>query len=623
MIVRGILLLICLVWFCHLVGYIVCMKGRRDTKFSLYLVTGFQWIIAVFEIVALPFMLIGTKFSYLSVSVSFLILIIGILGFLYKKNNRNREEKRLSLKKYIKNHFYLFIIFCMVFIITLFSTFLYHEDDDDGYYIAISNIAVEQNRIEFANGYVYNGTEDGGSPGFQPPVVSWELFVAYLASVFHIPPVVVYHTVLPLLLIPLCFMSVYNIGRKLFKDKKKVSFLLFFYLMLNVFSGYLVRSPGCFLLLRIWQGKALLANFVFPMMIYQQIEDYEDSSEKVAWISKGMTMISGAAFSIVGIYLVPICYFVLELPYLLWLAINRNKKIWKVLKVIAVFLVPGILLGGLAFAYVISTSSGINYLNKEPTHWAVWFLVTIGTWNKGYIMLYFISVIFILYFKQKRQVFLFVLSGICLLLTFLNPLVSDFISQKVTGVDVYWRLWWILPMNITIAVAFSEVAIKLLHWKQKFFIFCSVLFIYLLGVNIYQKDLFFDSFRNLYKIPNEIIDLSNHILEKNSKPMILFAEDLSPKVRQYTSNISVPLARGMSGANSLIKETEVTYQQLYNAIYIDNDIRDSRKEEALEALQVDYIVIANKDLLLRQNGIYKKEQDFGVFRIYSKEGIPE
>ncbi|MCI9138186.1 MAG: hypothetical protein HFI78_00345 [Lachnospiraceae bacterium] len=581
-------------------------------------------MIALFEIVALPFMIIKTKFDYLAYTFSFFILVIGFFCFFYIKKQKKRERRLGDIKGIINNYFFFLPVFTMILIVTCLCAFLYHEDDDDGYYISISNIAVEENRIEFANDYVYNGTEEeGGNQGFQPPIVSWELFIAYLSRMFQIAPVVIYHTILPLILIPFCFAVIYNIGKSLFKDKERVAALLFFYVVLNIFSGYLVRSPGCFLFLRIWQGKALLANLVFPMMLYQQIEDYEHQDEKVAWVRKLMIMISGGAFSIVGIYLVPICYIVLEFPYLVWLIINKDKKIRKVIKIISIFAVPALFIGGGAFLYVISTSSGLDYWNKEPVSWKVWYLVTIGTWDKGYMLLYIISVITILFLKQKRQVFLLIFPGVCLFLSFLNPLFSDFISQKITGVDVYWRLWWILPMYITIAVAFSNILPIFMKVKKQIFIFCSVLLVYFLGVNIFQRELFFDSYRNLYKLPNEIIYLSDYMLEKRNTPSVLFEEDLSPKVRQYTSRISVPIARGMPDNESLIKGTDVSYEQLYNAIYNNYNVTKSSEEEALKMLNVDYIVVANRDLRLRKDSVYKKEQDFGVYRIYSKEGILE
>ena len=79
----------------------------------------------------------------------------------------------------------------------------------------------------------------------------------------------------------------------------------------------------------------------------------------------------------------------------------------------------------------------------------------------------------------------------------------------------------------------------------------------------------------------------------------------------------------MPDNESLIKGTDVSYEQLYNAIYNNYNVTKSSEEEALKMLNVDYIVVANRDLRLRKDSVYKKEQDFGVYRIYSKEGILE
>lgn len=93
MITRGIILLVCLVYFSYLVGSTVCITSKRNTNFSLCLVTGFLWIIALFEIAAMPFMIIKTKFDYLTYTFSLIALAIGLFCFFYLKKQKKRKKK--------------------------------------------------------------------------------------------------------------------------------------------------------------------------------------------------------------------------------------------------------------------------------------------------------------------------------------------------------------------------------------------------------------------------------------------------------------------------------------------------------------------------------------------------
>ena len=98
MVARGLILLVCLVYFSYLVGSSVCITSKRNKNFSLCLVTGFLWMIALFEIVALPFMIIKTKFDYLAYTFSFFILVIGFFCFFYIKKQKKRERRLGDIK---------------------------------------------------------------------------------------------------------------------------------------------------------------------------------------------------------------------------------------------------------------------------------------------------------------------------------------------------------------------------------------------------------------------------------------------------------------------------------------------------------------------------------------------
>lgn len=59
------------------------------------------------------------------------------------------------------------------------------------------------------------------------------------------------------------------LGRRLFgKERRLAGFFLILVCLLHIFSGYSVYTQGTFLLVRIWQGKAILAAALIPAVYY-------------------------------------------------------------------------------------------------------------------------------------------------------------------------------------------------------------------------------------------------------------------------------------------------------------------------------------------------------------------
>lgn len=575
----GSFMFILILYGCFVFGFLLARCLKRKIKVINAIVTGFAGFIALFEVLFLFAVFFKLRFSVLvSVFGSLAVIIICIGTVIFIKNIKNHKQNR-EIKNIKHKYFYVGTIIVLIGMQMFLSGYLEHMDDDDGYFITISNIALEEDIICLDSNIVYDGVP--GTGAFRPWSASWEIFLAFLAKLFRIHPAILAHTIMPPLLILLCYMAVYDLGRRIIHSQKTLYLFLIIYAILNLFGGYAVYSSACFLLLRIWQGKAMLVNFAFPMLISNCIDIYKGKEKTGTWIINFIIVVSGIGFTVVGVYLMPICYVVIGGPYLIYCGVGKQWKRLRKLAISAVIsMLPVILYILYVFYGVVNSDAGGEYMLSDAPDWKSIFDMTMG--QGAYFVLYLMSISYMLIYKSSRSVPAILFCGIfiCNFLTFLNPFFCEFVSQKITGVAVYWRLYWLLPIYLSIAYVFSELLGELNGLRRFAGLIMMCIIIYAGGGYIYQKDLYGDYYKNAYKLPEEGICVAEELMEKEEYTSCIFPEDLSPKIRQYSSKITVIKARGMSGSDK--------FGWLYGKIYNECIINEDAKAE-LRNLGVDYI----------------------------------
>ena len=145
-------------------------------------------------------------------------------------------------------------------------TFGIHEDADDAFYVATAATTVESDSIFQVNAYT-------GEPYKKLPsryVLSpFPVYTAVLSRCSGIHPTIVAHTVLPAVLLTFAYAVYTLLGLRLFQgNKEKAAWLVFFTGLFLQYSAYSTSTPGSLTLLRIWQGKGLLAAALLPLLFY-------------------------------------------------------------------------------------------------------------------------------------------------------------------------------------------------------------------------------------------------------------------------------------------------------------------------------------------------------------------
>lgn len=570
-----------------LIGHFITIWLRMEFTKCRSVTLGFTALVALFEVIAIPCIMTEQKFSVL-IAIYGVIVVVGLLAaIVFFVKNTQWKKYPFAIKQLRKPAFW--IVAVLIFGQMFLSSYLCHTDADDAYFVAISNMAVENNQICLDGDLAYNGMLIEENPSFRPEVAAWELFVALIAGIFSIHPAILVHTVMPFVLIALCYMAVFELAGKFTKNKDKLMMFMVVYALFNLFGGYSIYSSGCFLLLRIWQGKAMLVNYAFPVFLSSCIEVYQKRDLWRNWIWNVIIVIAGMAFTVVGLYLMPIYYVVAGIPYIAKKAVKKDgKRCGQVCLRAFLTMLPVILFDVYVFVRVMTSKTGQSYSQTATVSWDSVFEMTMG---QGCCFVLFLGALLYLFVQKSKSWITLVFCGmtVALFVTFLNPLLCGMVSGYVTGADVYWRLYWILPVYLTVSYVLADVIVRVNGLRRYVSLAMSVLIIALSGTYMYKEGLYFAGHGNRYKIPEEVIAVSQTLLEKEEQPVCLFPEDIAYYVRQYSSDIAVVKARGMSYSEETIKNTDKEMQWLYDRIYNQYNLGATEVIEILEMLEVDYV----------------------------------
>lgn len=605
---KSIILIILLLIVPLAIGDVICgvVNSKRDVTKSF--IIGIICNLTVFELLALPVMIFQIRFSILYRTYIVVVIVEILISMIW--TFRNKEQYRFEYP--IKANKYLIIIaLSLIFFQMVFSNFGYHEDDDDGYYITISNYAVFEDKIEKDVGILYEGIYSN-EKSFQPPVVSWELLIAFFSKALKIKPVIVAHSVLPLYLIFICYIAIYRLAKQLVNKENSVWIFMICYSIINMWGGYAVRTPSSFMLLRIWQGKAILVNFIFPVLIENIISMVKDNDIGYKkWMYNMAILVSGIGLSLIAIQILPIYYVLMGIPFLIYTIFNQREKVVLLFAGAFISLIPSILIGIASIITVFSTESGISYSKKAVESWTNALYTTIGESNNGYLMALCISMIIVFILGEKHQKDVIVYPSLILVLTFLNPYFKDIVGGMITGAGVYWRLWWCVPVITVISLAIVIICDRMERYKEIILLFALTIII-LFGTFMYKPGLYFKKYINSYKLPNEmnaLIDCVTNNLEENEKVTIMAPYYLSCKFRQIDLRIIVPAAKFMNYNNAIIEDTSYTYSEFYESVY-DGRIDDEEILEILDMLNIEFII---SDCELKSRNIVCQELIKGYY----------
>ncbi len=612
------LITISLFVICYLIGDFLQIVFKYSKGFGIKVISGYLFAVIIFHIMSLPFMYLELKFNtlfYLYITTIIILLTTYVVISLIKKRFNFLEDIRNIFNKENVDRWNI-ILWIVVFIliyIQLRQIFLYIQPNiDDQFYVSQITTMLNRNRI-------MDIMPSSGESIFAFPdiykMVSFETWLGVICKIFVVSPAALCHTYIVPFFVILSYVSVYKVGKELFD--KQANIFLIFYGLLNIFSGFSTYTQGAFLLLRIWQGKAVMVNIIMPLVLFVFIKIIKENKVNYKKVLFLYALLIGAFHtSTVGLVFIPLAYGVYSIVYLIY---SRKFKEFLKLLIPAVLCIPFVFIK----IYIMlrqtsfdSFSTGIKDLDYSQ-------VISNFTGESHIVLILAISLIILIIKRNKLLTYVFLLYTLLLFVFFLNPFVAKFMATKITGVAVYWRLFWLIQSGILISAAFTHVStiIKKNIPKIIIIILLSFLITYS-GTTIFTDKLFpkgtnieqeKDSFNYIFINPKDIeyekdydpilkisliniemVEIIKEIQEKEKIESVnlLTTETRSLEIRQFSDINLVWFNYVIEYYNVAgLYSDEKRIYDLYTNIYLTKKWDVDELIEDLDYFDVDFIVM--------------------------------
>lgn len=340
--------------FCLVLGWFVVVpfvlgllftekiEGKRDS-FFLAVLCGYTLMFALFELICVPAIFLKNSFTVLCLIYGGLV---GVLFLWSLVNNRKRIFTASIL--HVKQIKTVPLIMWLALILIGIQAGAYvvgmATDLDDSLYVATATTTMESNQLFVVD--CYTGRILRSLP--ERYVLSpFPIFLAFLSKVTGFHPTIMAHTIQPVFFLSLSYGVYYLLGEKLFKgDKKSTGLFLCFVSIITMFSYYSVYTQGTFALIRIWQGKALLAAMLLPFLFYFAWNVLEQNLGKAGYLQILCLMTACCLVSSMGIMLAPVMLGILTL------LLGVFQRQWKKTLCLMGCCIPCVVCAGLYLAMV-------------------------------------------------------------------------------------------------------------------------------------------------------------------------------------------------------------------------------------------------------------------------------
>lgn len=284
-------------------GAFLLRKKETCTPGESFL-AGYVFLFAVTELLTVPLLFLNQPLHVLSICYSVIALLAALGGILVikKRGFKTFFPVRNALRS--SSVFFwaaVLVIAFQVFVVARYT----HLDADDALYVAASTTAMHEDSIFHYNAYTGLAYRQLPRRYIFSPFPMFLALVSQLSGGLHAATMA--HTVFPAVFLPASYLALYMLGKKWFpEDKDAQGIFLFLAAVLSWFSAYSVYNAGNFQMVRIWQGKALLAAFMLPVILCLSLSIVMEKKPQYSWWLYAMANLGACLLSSVGIILAPI-----------------------------------------------------------------------------------------------------------------------------------------------------------------------------------------------------------------------------------------------------------------------------------------------------------------------------
>lgn len=332
MLAKIVLTIIVLVLVPLLVGNGVCSHLDVKQNIIVNYIVGWISIWALFQFISVPFILKLLPFNMVIEVVCAIIALYLVYCWFTGKFEKYTIEHKSKKEKVIQ------VITIVGFVLFLFFNMsVQHTDADDSRFVVNAGDMIRTNTM-FLTDPSTGATVGPWWGELKKDITSpWAAFAAMVSSITGIKPVVVFHSLLPIVLMCLIGCVYWQIANCIFKKDKNTKYIfMFFMILLNIFGYYSVYGAETFMLTRIWQGKAVVASFGIPAIIWISMKLYEEG-KNYNYFLLSMTQMSMCLMSGMGISIGAIMGICFGISY------GVEKKSWRTMIKFFLTVIPNII----------------------------------------------------------------------------------------------------------------------------------------------------------------------------------------------------------------------------------------------------------------------------------------
>lgn len=264
----------------------VMLMPEKERTPGIIFISGYTVMFALFELIGIPIVIAVvyhgfSLLSYLFMASSLIAALLGavISGLRSKKGYRLNMWSCEDFKRLNTEEKAGLILFAVLVGFQMYMAFTRASfDGDDAYYGVQGLIAQQHDTL-----YRINPNTGRSSPldvrHAMALIPVWEAFIGKMSGIHA---TIIAHSVAPLILLPLTYIVYFQIGKKLFAEKKDMlPVFMIIMALFQMFGNVSIYTNETFLLTRTWQGKSVAGNFVIPMVFFIFLCLFEGKGEKV------------------------------------------------------------------------------------------------------------------------------------------------------------------------------------------------------------------------------------------------------------------------------------------------------------------------------------------------------
>lgn len=280
------------------------LKNKKNFAVGEALLAGYLFFFSAGEIFLLLSIVLDVSLNLAAGILGGFMILSAVYGIsLLRGIGKNRWRRALEQMRLLSPWFWaaVLMIAVQIFVVVYYA----HMDADDAFYLGTATSAVETNTLFSIDPYTGAAYETLPKRYILSPFPVLLAVISRLCMGLH--PAILAHVIYPAVFLPAVYLCFYYMGKKWFpQNRNSQGMFLMFAAILTWFSGFSVYTSGNFTMVRIWQGKALLAGFLLPLTFYLCWCLFLEEEKSGSFVLLAMANLACCHVSSMGIMLSPI-----------------------------------------------------------------------------------------------------------------------------------------------------------------------------------------------------------------------------------------------------------------------------------------------------------------------------